>query len=61
MIRVFLGPGGVNLENIVPSWPKAIGSCQGDPAPQRKVTYFPHSAQEGLWGTHNLGGFDRHP
>jgi len=34
----FLGPGGVNLEKKVPSWPKAIGSRQGDPAPQRKVT-----------------------
>jgi len=45
----------------VPNWPKTIGSRQGDPAPQRKVTYFPHIAREGLWVTHNLGDFVRHP
>ena len=52
MIKVSRAWWGEPRKSKVPIWPKASGSRQGDPAPQRKFYLIP---------SHRLGGFMGNP
>jgi len=46
---------------IVPIWPKANGSRQGDPAPQRKFYLIPSHRSGGFMGNPQLRGLRQAP